>query len=87
MSATAQQPSSKPVADSATTPNDHIIEATNVVKTYNTGKITVNALRGVNFSVERGDMVAIMGPSGCGKTTLLNCLSGLDTINDGQILI
>jgi len=65
----------------------NIIEATNVVKTYNTGKITVNALRGVNFSVTRGDMVAIMGPSGCGKTTLLNCLSGLDTINDGQILI
>lgn len=64
-----------------------IIEATSVVKTYNTGKITVNALRGVNFSVTRGDMVAIMGPSGCGKTTLLNCLSGLDTINAGQILI
>ncbi|MEX2315479.1 MAG: ABC transporter ATP-binding protein, partial [Thermomicrobiales bacterium] len=71
----------------AATPTDHIIEATNVVKTYNTGKITVNALRGVNFFVERGDMVAIMGPSGCGKTTLLNCLSGLDTINAGQILI
>ncbi|MDQ3548998.1 MAG: ABC transporter ATP-binding protein [Chloroflexota bacterium] len=71
----------------AATDNDHIIEATNVVKTYNTGKITVNALRGVNFSVERSDMLAIMGPSGCGKTTLLNCLSGLDTINDGQILI
>jgi putative ABC transport system ATP-binding protein len=87
MSATTQQPSSKPVADGATTRNDHIIEATNVVKTYNTGKVTVNALRGVNFSVERGDMVAIMGPSGCGKTTLLNCLSGLDTINDGRILI
>ena len=66
---------------------DHIIAATNVVKTYHTGKITVNALRGVHFSVERGDMVAIMGPSGCGKTTLLNCLSGLDTIDDGQILI
>jgi putative ABC transport system ATP-binding protein len=87
MSATTQQPSSKNVAGGATTPNDHIIEATNVVKTYNTGKITVNALRGVNFHVERGDMVSIMGPSGCGKTTLLNCLSGLDTINDGQILI
>ncbi len=87
MSATAQQPSSRSVAGGATTPNNHIIEATNVVKTYETGKITVNALRGVNFSVERGDMVAIMGPSGCGKTTLLNCLSGLDTINNGQILI
>lgn len=65
----------------------HIIEATHVVKTYTTGKLTVNALRGVNFSVARGDMLAIMGPSGCGKTTLLNCLSGLDTINAGQIRI
>lgn len=35
----------------------------------------------------QADMVAIMGPSGCGKTTLLNCLSGLDTIDSGQILI
>ncbi len=64
-----------------------IIEANNVQKTYNTGKMEVPALRGVDFTVSRGEMVAIMGPSGCGKTTLLNCLSGLDTINDGQILI
>jgi len=69
------------------TPAPGIISATSVVKTYNTGKVRVPALRGVNFSVERGDMVAIMGPSGCGKTTLLNCLSGLDTIDEGQILI
>ncbi len=54
MSATTQQPSSKTVAGGATPPSDQIIAATNVVKTYNTGKITVNALRGVNFSVERG---------------------------------
>ncbi len=65
----------------------NIIEANNVQKTYNTGKMEVPALRGVDFTVSRGEMVAIMGPSGCGKTTLLNCLSGLDTINDGQILI
>ncbi|HUG15269.1 MAG TPA: ATP-binding cassette domain-containing protein, partial [Thermomicrobiales bacterium] len=64
-----------------------IIQAHGVVKTYNTGKLRAPALRGVNFAVERGDMVAIMGPSGCGKTTLLNCLSGLDTIDEGQILI
>ena len=64
-----------------------IIQATKVTKTYNTGKMEVPALRGVDFTVERGEMVAIMGPSGCGKTTLLNCLSGLDTIDGGQILI
>ena len=64
-----------------------IVRATEVVKTYNTGKISVRALRGVNLSVARGEIIAIMGPSGCGKTTLLNCLSGLDTSDNGQIVI
>ena len=52
-----------------------IIEATGLRKTYTTGALRVEALRGVNFAVAKGEMVAIMGPSGCGKTTLLNCLS------------
>lgn len=68
-------------------PTKRIIDAQNIVKTYRSGKIRVDALRGVGLSVARGEMVAIMGPSGCGKTTLLNCLSGLDTIDAGQILI
>lgn len=63
------------------------IKAVDVVKTYATGKIRVQALRGVDLNVARGEMVAIMGPSGCGKTTLLNCLSGLDTIDNGTIEI
>jgi putative ABC transport system ATP-binding protein len=67
--------------------NGNIIEAKGVYKTYNTGKVTVNALRGVDLSVIKGEMVAIMGPSGCGKTTLLNVLSGLDDITDGQVVI
>lgn len=66
---------------------DLIIEAVDVEKTYDTGKLRVPALRGVDLVVRRGEMVAIMGPSGCGKTTLLNCLSGLDTIDTGKILI
>lgn len=66
---------------------DRIIEMRRVFKSYRTGKMQVQALRGVNLTVERGEMVAIMGPSGCGKTTLLNCLSGLDTIDEGHILI
>jgi putative ABC transport system ATP-binding protein len=64
-----------------------IIDASDVVKTYDTGKVEVRALRGVTLGVRRGEMVAIMGPSGCGKTTLLNCLSGLDAIDSGRILI
>ncbi len=64
-----------------------IIDARNVTKTYATGRVNVNVLRGVDLAVERGEMVAIMGPSGCGKTTLLNCLSGLDEIDDGEIVI
>jgi putative ABC transport system ATP-binding protein len=64
-----------------------IIEATGLVKTYDTGRVQVRALRGVTLHVQRGEMVAIMGPSGCGKTTLLNCLSGLDVVDAGRVLI
>ena len=64
-----------------------IIEAVGVVKTYDTGRLQVQALRGVDLTINRGEMVAIMGPSGCGKTTLLNCLSGLDEIDSGRISV
>ncbi len=66
---------------------DLVIDATGVTKTYDTGEVQVQALRGVDLKVPRGEMVAVMGPSGCGKTTLLNCLSGLDTFDDGRVLI
>ncbi len=66
---------------------DLVIDARGVVKTYDTGEVQVQALRGVDLLVPRGEMVAVMGPSGCGKTTLLNCLSGLDTFDAGQVLI
>ena len=66
---------------------DPVVRATGIHKTYDTGQVQVNALRGVDLSVQRGEMVAIMGPSGCGKTTMLNCLSGLDDVDSGQVLI
>ena len=67
--------------------DDVIVQATGVRKTYDTGQIRVDALKGIDLSLRRGEMVAVMGPSGCGKTTLLNCLSGIDEIDEGQVLI
>ncbi len=64
-----------------------IVRSEGVVRTYATGAQQVTALRGVDFAVERGEMVAVMGPSGCGKTTLLNCLSGLDGVDAGRVWI
>jgi len=69
------------------TQTGQIIEVENVSKTYTSGNVQVQALRGVSLSVARGEMLAIMGPSGCGKTTLLNCISGLDRIDGGAVRI
>ena len=64
-----------------------VLEALDLWKVYETGSNRVEALRKVSVSLEAGEMVAVMGPSGCGKTTLLNCLSGLDEITAGDVLI
>ena len=66
---------------------DPIIHASEVVKTYRSRDVVVEALNSVSFAVQSGEMVAVMGPSGCGKTTLLNCLSGLDSIDSGDVSI
>src|SRR5438105_7715922 len=64
-----------------------IIQARKVKKIYRSGQLRVEALRSIDLEVAQGEMIAIMGPSGCGKTTLLNCLAGLDTIDEGDIFI
>ena len=64
-----------------------LLRAEGVVKTYRTGEVEVQALAGLDLEVRRGEFVAVMGPSGSGKTTLLNCLSGLDEIDGGRVLI
>ena len=64
-----------------------VLAATAVTKTYRTGVVEVPALRAIDLRIERGEIVAVMGPSGSGKTTLLNCLSGLDEIDGGHVLV
>jgi putative ABC transport system ATP-binding protein len=64
-----------------------IIEAQKIRKIYHSGQLRVEALRIIDMEIAKGEMVAIMGPSGCGKTTLLNCLAGLDTIDEGDVFI
>ncbi|GAC1504901.1 MAG: ABC transporter ATP-binding protein [Candidatus Dormibacteraceae bacterium] len=66
---------------------ESIIDARGVWKRYDAGRHKVEALKGIDLIVRRGEVVAVMGPSGCGKTTLLNCLSGLDVIDSGTIKI
>jgi len=66
---------------------EDIIAAHRVAKIYDTGAVQVRALDAVDLTVAAGEMVAIMGPSGCGKTTLLNCMSGLDTVDAGDVRI
>ncbi|HEX2647019.1 MAG TPA: ABC transporter ATP-binding protein [Candidatus Dormibacteraeota bacterium] len=63
-----------------------IVHASRLRKIYH-GATDVEALRGVDLEVARGEMVAVVGPSGCGKTTLLNCLSGLDRFDAGAIFV
>lgn len=64
-----------------------IIEIKNVKKTYKNGKIEVEALKGINFTVSKGEFVSIMGSSGCGKSTMMNILGCLDTLSSGQYIL
>lgn len=64
-----------------------VIEVKGITKTYNPDKVPVEALRGVDLTIEAGEFTAIVGPSGSGKTTLLNIIGGLDRPTSGDIWI
>lgn len=63
----------------------HYIEVKNLVKNYGAGDIKINAVDHVSFYVDKGEFIGIMGASGSGKTTILNILSTIDTMSDGQV--
>ena len=65
----------------------NIVRVTNVTKTFKLGKIDVQALKGIDLQITKGDYISIMGPSGSGKSTLFNMIGGLDKPSSGKVFI
>lgn len=63
------------------------VSVKDVYKRYQMGEITINASDGITFDIEKGELAIVLGPSGSGKTTVLNMLGGMDTIDEGSILV
>jgi sulfonate transport system ATP-binding protein len=83
------QPSEESRAMMGSKPADTVIEIRNVIKAFGGDQDSSRtlALDGVNFTVNRGDLIGIVGPSGCGKSTLLNLVAGLEPFNEGEIFV
>jgi putative ABC transport system ATP-binding protein len=80
----AREPVSEPVAAG---PGPPLIELAGVEKVYRTGKVEYRALRGVDLTIDSGDMVAIVGPSGSGKSTIMNMITGIDRPSAGTVTV
>ena len=65
--------------------NEKVIEAKGIIKTYDDSGVPVHAVRGIDYTLMRGEFTAIIGPSGSGKTTFLNVITGLDTPSEGEV--
>ena len=63
------------------------VSVKDVYKRYRMGEITINASDGISFDIEKGELAIVLGPSGSGKTTVLNMLGGMDTIDEGSIVV
>ncbi|MDD3219186.1 MAG: ABC transporter ATP-binding protein [Lachnospiraceae bacterium] len=63
------------------------VKLEHITKTYKMGEVEIHAVDGIDFSIQKGELVVIVGPSGAGKTTVLNILGGMDTATDGRIIV
>src|SRR6476469_10112423 len=70
-----------------TTLAEHTVRTIDVTREYHMGAETIQALKGVSISIERGEYISIMGPSGSGKSTLFNMIGGLDKPSEGKVYI
>ena len=68
-------------------PKENTVRVRNLIKKYEMGTTVVEALRGANFQIARGEYISIMGPSGSGKSTLFNMIGGLDKPTEGRVYI
>ena len=67
--------------------SEHVVSTRGVTRTFQLGDVAVRALRGVDFTLDRGEFAAVAGPSGSGKTTLFNLIGGLDEATDGEVFV